>query len=103
MTHLIAGMSTKLLGSKTHDVGSIHISFTASVSAILSDIFFFPFFFLQGPIITDLGGLPGSYNEMTLDEFERLLDKMPHLKIMTISPHAEAAVGYKRIKCLLER
>ena len=92
-------MSTKLPGSKTHDVGSIHINLTASVSAIL----FSSFFFLQGPIITDLGGLPGSYNEMTCDEFERLLDKMPHLKIMTISPHTEAAVGCKRIKCLLER
>jgi len=40
---------------------------------------------------------------MTLDEFERLLDKMPQLKIMTISPHAEAAVDHKRIKSLLER
>jgi len=57
----------------------------------------------EGPIITDLGGLPGSYNEMTSDEFEQLLEKMGHLKIMTISPHAEASYNYRRIKCLLKR
>lgn len=57
----------------------------------------------EGPIITDLGGLPGSYNEMTSDEFEQLLIKMHHLKIMTISPHAEASNDYRRIKCLLKR
>lgn len=59
--------------------------------------------FFQGPIITDLGGLPGSYNEMTSDEFEQLLEKMCHLKIMTISPHAEASNDYERIKSLLKR
>jgi len=57
----------------------------------------------ERPIITDLGGLPGSYNEMTSDEFKRILEKMHHLKIMTISPHAEASNDYKRIKCLLKR
>ena len=57
----------------------------------------------QGHIVTDLGGLPGSYNEMTLDEFEQVLEKMCHLKIMTISPHTEASNDYKRIKCLLKR
>ncbi|XP_078360754.1 N-acetylglucosamine-6-phosphate deacetylase-like isoform X2 [Oculina patagonica] len=57
----------------------------------------------EGPIITDLGGLPGSYNDMTANEFEQLLDKMHHLKIMTISPHAEASSNFERIKCLLKR
>ncbi|XP_058972236.2 N-acetylglucosamine-6-phosphate deacetylase isoform X1 [Pocillopora verrucosa] len=57
----------------------------------------------EGPIITDLGAMPQSYNNMTSDEFEQLLDKMPHLKVMTISPHAEASHNYNRIKCLLRR
>lgn len=57
----------------------------------------------EGPIITDLGAMPQSYNDMTSDEFEQLLDKMPHLKVMTISPHAEASHNYNRIKCLLRR
>jgi len=61
------------------------------------------FAIFQGPIITDLGGIPGSYNEMTCDEFEQILQKMHHLKIMTISPHAEAANDYERMKCLLKR
>lgn len=60
-------------------------------------------FELHRPIITDLGAMPQSYNEMTTDEFEQLLDKMPHLKVMTISPHAEASHNYNRIKCLLRR
>jgi len=40
---------------------------------------------------------------MTSDEFKQVLEKMRHLKIMTISPHAEASNDYKRIKCLLKR
>ncbi|XP_020630695.1 N-acetylglucosamine-6-phosphate deacetylase-like [Orbicella faveolata] len=40
---------------------------------------------------------------MTSDEFKRILEKMHHLKIMTISPHPEASNDYKRIKCLLKR
>ena len=47
--------------------------------------------------------MPGSYNDMTTDEFEQLLDKMHHLKVMTISPHTEAFHNYDRIKCLLKR
>lgn len=56
---------------------------------------------MQGPIITDLGAMPQSYNEMTCEEFEELLNKIANLKVMTISPHAEAAVSQSRIKCLL--
>ena len=59
--------------------------------------------FMQGPIITDLGAMPQSYNEMTCEEFEELLNKIVNLKVMTISPHAEAAVSQSRIKCLLNR
>ena len=71
--------------------------FASNVGHSSSDLYF------QGPIITDLGGLPGSYNEMTSDEFEQLLEKMGHLKLMTISPHAEASYEYRRIKSLLKR
>ena len=71
--------------------------FASNVGHSSSDLYF------QGPIITDLGGLPGSYNEMMSDEFERLLEKMGQLKIMTISPHAEASYDYRRIECLLKR
>lgn len=58
---------------------------------------------MRGPIITDLGAMPQSYNEMTCEEFEELLNKIANLKVMTISPHAEAAVSQSRIKCLLNR
>ena len=58
---------------------------------------------MQGPIITDLGAMPRGYNEMTREEFEELLNKISNLKVMTISPHAEAAVSQSRIKCLLNR
>lgn len=54
----------------------------------------------EGPIITDLGAMPRGYNEMTCEEFEELLNKISNLKVMTISPHAEAAVSQSRIKCL---
>jgi len=58
---------------------------------------------LQGPIVNDLGAMPPSNSSMALDEFESLLDSIPHLKVMTISPHLEALGGHCRIKALLER
>lgn len=35
--------------------------------------------------------------------FEELLDSIPDLKMMTISPHLEAAGGYQRTRALLSR
>ena len=58
---------------------------------------------LQGPIVNDLGAMPPSNSTMTLKEFESLLDSIPHLKVMTISPHLEAPGGYRRLNALLER
>lgn len=47
--------------------------------------------------------MPPSDTSMPLVEFEHLLDSMPNLKVMTISPHLEAPGGYQRIKVLLAR
>ena len=47
--------------------------------------------------------MPPSKQDMTLTEFESLLDAMPHLKVMTISPHLEAEGSYARMRSLLER
>jgi N-acetylglucosamine-6-phosphate deacetylase len=58
----------------------------------------------EGPVVNDCGGLPVSDVDITLDDFQSLIDSMrPHLKVMTISPHLEAKNNYSRIKALLER
>ncbi len=57
----------------------------------------------QGPIVHDLGAMPPSNAAMGQEEFERLLDSIPGLRVMTISPHVEANEGYRRIMALLER
>ena len=53
--------------------------------------------------MNDLGAMPTSDNNMSLAGFEELINSIPHLKMMTISPHLEAGVGYQRIKALVER
>jgi N-acetylglucosamine-6-phosphate deacetylase len=58
----------------------------------------------EGPIVADHGGLPGEHvGEMSDAEFIVLLDSIPHLRLMTISPHREAAVNYSRLRLLLAR
>ncbi len=47
--------------------------------------------------------MPTADSNMSLAKFEELLDSIPRLKMMTISPHLEAGVGYQRIKALIER
>jgi N-acetylglucosamine-6-phosphate deacetylase len=45
----------------------------------------------EGPVVADLGGLPQGDAQMSLGDFESLLDIIgPGLKIMTISPSVEA-------------
>lgn len=61
------------------------------------------FLLTQGPIVNDLGAMPPTKHGMPLLEFERLLDAMPHLRVMTISPHLEAKENYARIDALLKR
>ena len=58
---------------------------------------------LQGPIVNDLGAMPPTKQDMSLTEFEKLLDAMPHLRVMTISPHLEAEENYARMRTLLRR
>lgn len=58
---------------------------------------------IQGPIVNDLGGLPDSDNEMDEAQFETLINRIPSLKLMTISPHLEAQNGYKRLKLLIKK
>ena len=53
--------------------------------------------------MNDLGAMPPSDSSMKLGDFESLLDSIPHLKVMTISPHLEAKDGYQKIKALLKR
>ena len=47
--------------------------------------------------------MPPTKQDMSLMEFERLLDATPHLKVMTISPHLEAGENYARLHALLQR
>ena len=57
----------------------------------------------QGPIVNDLGAMPVSDVAMPLVRFEQLLDSIPSLRVMTISPHVDAKDGYQRIQALLKR
>ncbi|GET93063.1 N-acetylglucosamine-6-phosphate deacetylase-like protein [Leishmania tarentolae] len=57
----------------------------------------------EGPVIHDRGGLPECKSEISLDEFKRLVDSMPSLRIMTISPHVEARCNYEKIRHLLKK
>jgi len=57
----------------------------------------------QGPIVNDLGAMPVSDSAMPLVKFEQLLESIPSLRVMTISPHVDARDGYQRIQALLKR
>ncbi|XQJ31468.1 N-acetylglucosamine-6-phosphate deacetylase-like protein [Leishmania guyanensis] len=57
----------------------------------------------EGPVILDRGGLPECKSEMSLDDFKRLVDSMPSLRVMTISPHIEARCNYEKMRYLLEK
>jgi N-acetylglucosamine-6-phosphate deacetylase len=57
----------------------------------------------EGPVIATCGGLPDSDIDISKDNFIALLDKMPSLKVMTISPSLEQPRNYERIRALLER
>lgn len=47
--------------------------------------------------------MPATDSNMSLADFEKLVDSIPALKVMTISPHLEAAVDYRRLKALVNR
>ena len=53
--------------------------------------------------MNDCGGLPQGSNEISLTDFVKLIDAIPSLKIMTISPHLESKTGYSRLRALLDR
>lgn len=53
--------------------------------------------------MNDLGAMPTTDAEMSLDDFEKLLDSIPSLKVMTISPHIQKKDNYMKIKALLKR
>ena len=61
----------------------------------------------EGPIVATLGGLPDSSKQTASKtaSFDEFLEQVvgPHLKIMTISPSADAARQYERIQCLAAR
>jgi N-acetylglucosamine-6-phosphate deacetylase len=57
----------------------------------------------EGPIIQTCGGLPASNRDMSVNQFKSLLDSMPSLKIMTISPSLEKGIEYGRLRSLLDR
>ena len=54
-------------------------------------------------MVNDLGGLPPSHQDLTLTEFQSLLDSMPSLRMMTISPHLDTSNNYLRIQALVNR
>ena len=54
-------------------------------------------------MVNDLGGLPPSHQDMSLGEFQSLLDSMPCARTMTISPHLDAPTNYLRIQALINR
>lgn len=54
-------------------------------------------------MVHDLGAMPPVPSDISLADFEELLDSIPSLKMMTISPHLEAARGYERIRALVKR
>ena len=58
---------------------------------------------IQGPIVHDLGAMPPADSAMSTERFEQLLDSIPSLRVMTISPRLEAEQHYQRIKALLKR
>ncbi|CBZ25843.1 N-acetylglucosamine-6-phosphate deacetylase-like protein [Leishmania mexicana MHOM/GT/2001/U1103] len=57
----------------------------------------------EGPVIHDRGGLPECKSEISLDDFKRLVNSMPSLRVMTISPHIEARCNYEKIRHLLKK
>jgi N-acetylglucosamine-6-phosphate deacetylase len=57
----------------------------------------------EGPIIATTSGLPASKSQLSLNEFDELVDSMPSLRIMTISPSLECKCDYERIKSLVKR
>ena len=54
-------------------------------------------------MVHDLGAMPPGESNMSLGDFEKLVDSIPSLKVMTISPHLEAARNYERIRALVRR
>lgn len=54
-------------------------------------------------MVNDLGGLPPSHQDLSLVEFQTLLDSMSSLRMMTISPHLDATNNYLRIQALVNR
>lgn len=55
----------------------------------------------EGPFVTNPGCLPEVKEKINPLQFQTLIDSIPNLKIMTISPSKDAKDGYVRIKSLL--
>lgn len=57
----------------------------------------------EGPIIETCAGLPPSNSMMDLQEFKTLIDSMPFLKIMTISPTLDYTKNFEKTLFLIGR
>lgn len=57
----------------------------------------------EGPVVHDRGGLPQANNRISQEAFTSLCASLPSMKVMTISPHIDAASGYEKIRYLLQR
>eukprot|EP00301_Raphidiophrys_heterophryoidea_P017431 c2741_g1_i2.p1 GENE.c2741_g1_i2~~c2741_g1_i2.p1 ORF type:complete len:228 (-),score=46.11 c2741_g1_i2:746-1429(-) len=44
----------------------------------------------EGPLVSDLGGLPFQDKAMTLERFQQFVDSLPGLRMMTLSPGVDA-------------
>ena len=79
------------------------ISLCKPCIALKPSICIYTLIVLQGPVVNDLGGLPPSHRDISLSEFQSLLDAMPCVRTMTISPHLDAPNNYLRIQALVNR
>lgn len=71
--------------------------------AFLNIYFIFFHRVVEGPVVADLGGLPGKA-WLPLDKFRSFVDTLqPGLRMMTIAPSVEASEGYARLRYLLSQ
>eukprot|EP00298_Acanthocystis_sp_HF-20_P009964 c18595_g1_i3.p1 GENE.c18595_g1_i3~~c18595_g1_i3.p1 ORF type:complete len:236 (-),score=74.52 c18595_g1_i3:67-774(-) len=57
----------------------------------------------EGPIVSDLGGLPEGENSLDELKFNNFLNSLAFVKVMTLSPHEDAKKQYMYTKALLKK
>jgi N-acetylglucosamine-6-phosphate deacetylase len=54
-------------------------------------------------VVATCGGLPHSNADLSPFDFEALVDRIPGLRVMTISPSLEARTDFARLRILLKK